>query len=125
MATPVLKATSLDRALAFYTGTLGATLAWRTDPPGDPGYACVRWREHELHVSSHAGDSVFGAAVFIEVDDVDAVFSALRATGWTPRTERGPVFAGPTDQTWGTRELYVDDPDGNVLRFATLTRLDQ
>ena len=23
----------------------------------------------------------------------------------------------PIDQSWGTREFYVDDPDGNTLRF--------
>jgi hypothetical protein len=23
----------------------------------------------------------------------------------------------PTDQSWDTREFYVDDPDGNTLRF--------
>jgi hypothetical protein len=28
------------------------------------------------------------------------------------------VHAGPIDQTWGTREFYVDDPDGNTLRFT-------
>ena len=25
---------------------------------------------------------------------------------------------GPIDRSWGTRELYVDDPDGNTLRFV-------
>ena len=24
----------------------------------------------------------------------------------------------PTDQTWGTREIGIRDPDGNVLVFA-------
>jgi hypothetical protein len=28
------------------------------------------------------------------------------------------VHEGPVDQTWGTREFYVDDPDGNTLRFV-------
>lgn len=27
------------------------------------------------------------------------------------------VHEGPLNQTWGTREFYVDDPDGNTLRF--------
>jgi len=26
----------------------------------------------------------------------------------------------PVDQTWGTREFYVTDPDGNTLRFRQL-----
>jgi hypothetical protein len=28
-----------------------------------------------------------------------------------------PVHLAPLDQTWGTREVYVDDPDGNTLCF--------
>jgi hypothetical protein len=28
------------------------------------------------------------------------------------------VHAAPVDQTWGTREFYVSDPDGNTLRFT-------
>jgi hypothetical protein len=26
----------------------------------------------------------------------------------------------PTDQTWGNREMYVQDPDGNTLRFLMI-----
>jgi hypothetical protein len=28
------------------------------------------------------------------------------------------VHEGPIDQTWGTREFYVEDLDGNTLRFT-------
>jgi catechol 2,3-dioxygenase-like lactoylglutathione lyase family enzyme len=28
-----------------------------------------------------------------------------------------PIELPPTDQTWGNREMYVNDPDGNSLRF--------
>lgn len=31
---------------------------------------------------------------------------------------RSMVHEGPIDQSWGTREFYVDDPDGNTLRFT-------
>jgi len=33
---------------------------------------------------------------------------------------KGVVIAvGPVDQTWGTREMYVRDADGNCLRFQS------
>lgn len=32
--------------------------------------------------------------------------------------EESPVHQGPIDQTWDTREFYVDDPDGNTLAFT-------
>ena len=118
MAIPIHHCADLERALAFYTNTLGASLEWRDhDPPG-PSFAAVRWRDHVIYLSSHAGDGVAGAATYVLVDDVDAVFAELRGRGYVPRADRGPVYARPTDQTWGMRELYVLDPDGNCLRFA-------
>ena len=55
------------------------------------------------------------------VDDVDAVFRKFRARGLkTPGNPDQPVevHQGPIDQTWGNREFYVADPDGNSLRFT-------
>ncbi len=109
---PTHRCADLARALAFYVGVLGAEQLWQ-----DAAYVGVRWRGIELHLSTNLGDGAPGAATVIRVDDVDAVFEALKTRGYVPRTDRGPVFEGPTDQTWGTRELYVSDPDGNTLRF--------
>jgi len=111
MAIPVHCA-DIERALAFYTNILGATLEWRDrDEPG-PCFAAVRSRDH-------AGD---GTAMYLHVDDVDAVYDELRGRGFVPRTDRGPVPVSPTDQTWGMRELYVLDPDQNCLGFAAPVR---
>jgi catechol 2,3-dioxygenase-like lactoylglutathione lyase family enzyme len=56
------------------------------------------------------------------VDDVDAVFRRVRARGLkTPGDPDVPaqeVHQGPLDQTWGTREFYVEDPDGHSVRFT-------
>ena len=43
---------------------------------------------------------------------------------WTPcmpsLSLRGmKIDSGPVDQTWGTREMYVKDADGNSLRFMS------
>ena len=48
----------------------------------------------------------------------DARFAAFRARGHAlpPRPE-SPVHDGPVDQSWGTREVYIDDPSGNTLVF--------
>ncbi|WP_432327650.1 hypothetical protein ACRQ5D_30765 [Mucilaginibacter sp. P25] len=42
--------------------------------------------------------------------------------GWIPQLKESPVHQGPTDQTWGTREFYVTDTDGNTLRFCQRQR---
>jgi catechol 2,3-dioxygenase-like lactoylglutathione lyase family enzyme len=41
---------------------------------------------------------------------VDALHAELVARGVV-------IDTGPVDQTWGNREMYVKDPDGNSLRF--------
>jgi uncharacterized glyoxalase superfamily protein PhnB len=49
---------------------------------------------------------------FIWVEDVDRLYEEVFARG-------AVVQLPPTDQTWGTREAGIRDPDGNVLVFAT------
>ena len=51
-------------------------------------------------------------------EDIDALFQKFLARGLVPPNRDSPVHHGPTDQTWGTREFYVNDPDGNTLRFT-------
>jgi catechol 2,3-dioxygenase-like lactoylglutathione lyase family enzyme len=117
MAIPIHHCADLERALAFYTDVLGAQVQWRDDD-AIPRFASIKWREHEIYLSSHSGDSVAGSATYFPVPDVDEVFATLKSRGYVPPTG-DQVHAAPTDQTWGMRELYVKDPDGNSLRFAT------
>jgi len=63
-----------------------------------------------LHVSSFSGDGASGGVVRFEVEDVDKLHAEL--------VEKGVrIDTGPVDQTWGTREIYVKDSDGNSIRF--------
>ena len=55
-------------------------------------------------------------------EDVDALFAKFLERGLKPAKPESPVHQGPTDQTWGTREFYVDDPDGNTLAFTQSRR---
>ena len=64
-----------------------------------------------LHLSSFSGDGVAGGVVYVGVEEVDALHAELLAKGVT-------IDSGPVDQTWGNREMYVRDPDGNSIRFA-------
>ena len=57
------------------------------------------------------------------VDDIDRLFHSLIARGLTtPGKPDSPVEESPVDQTWGMREFYVKDPDGNSLRFGSPMR---
>jgi catechol 2,3-dioxygenase-like lactoylglutathione lyase family enzyme len=109
----VLHVASAARAEAFCCDRLGFEkgFAYRLDPArADPCYLGLVRDQARLHVSSFAGDSVAGAAVYLLVDDVDRLHEELRANGVAIELE-------PTDQTWGNREMYVRDPDGNCIRF--------
>lgn len=117
MAIPLLRCLDVPVSLQFYTDVLGAVVKWRDDDTA-PRFAAIDWRGHELYLSQHAGDGVIGSATYLPVPDVDEVFATLLRRGYVPPSG-DQVHAAPTDQTWGMRELYVRDPDGNSLRFAT------
>jgi hypothetical protein len=87
----------------------------------DPSVSVLMRGGSLLLLSSHGGDGTFGQAVAVLTDNVDALFQRFRTRGLkTPGNPDAPmeVHEGPIDQSWGTRELYVNDPDGNTLRFV-------
>lgn len=48
--------------------------------------------------------------VHFHSDDLDATFEKLRASD-------AEIVQEPTDQPWGTRDLAVRDPSGNLVRI--------
>ena len=112
---PVVRCRDMKISLPFYTGVLDFI---RIDGDEDSGYAVLSRAGDRLFLSTGAGDGEFGQAVVVMTEDVDALWAKFRSRGHVPPDREGPVHQGPTDQTWGTREFYVDDPDGNTLRFT-------
>jgi uncharacterized glyoxalase superfamily protein PhnB len=113
LAIPVLRVASSIAAEEFYCGRLGFAVrfAYRADEGRpDPCYLGLARDQAQLHLSSFSGDSVPGACAYVLVDDVDALYEELRRKGVR-------IDLAPTDQTWGNREMYVRDLDGNSLRF--------
>lgn len=118
---PTVRCRSMRTSLAFYTAVLDFERVGGDDDPGDPSFSVLSRDGDQLFLSSHGGDGAFGQAIVITTDDVDALFRKLRQRGLsTPGNPDAPeqVHEGPIDQTWGTREFYVEDPDGNTLRFT-------
>ncbi len=120
---PVFYSSDLARSLAFYTQVLEFELRY-------PEY-----RELALHngvvdlvcngavvqLSIHMGHNPSASSANLELEtaeEVDAAFPRLTARG-LDQSHRAdsPVHLAPLDQTWGTREFYVNDPDGNCLCF--------
>ncbi|MFC5342512.1 bleomycin resistance protein [Brevundimonas staleyi] len=116
---PVVKSSAILRSIAFYTEVLDFELVGVWPEPADPAFSILMRDEAELHLSSHSGDGAYGGSVTVLTDEVDALFVRFKARGLdTSAKPDSPIHQGPTDQTWGTREFCVDDPDGNRVCFT-------
>jgi len=117
---PTVRCRSMRAALAFYTGVLDFERVDGDDTLDDPSFSVVMREGAPLFLSSHRGDGTFGQAIAVLTDDLESLVRKFRMRGLqTPGNPNAPqaVHEGPIDQSWGTREFYVDDPDGNTLRF--------
>jgi catechol 2,3-dioxygenase-like lactoylglutathione lyase family enzyme len=116
---PTLRCRAMREAVAFYTQVLDFECAGTWPAEGDPAYGVLRREGDELHLSSHSGDGAAGQAVVVLTAQADALFAKFLARGLDASAKpHSPVHQGPVDQTWGTREFYVDDPSGNTIRFV-------
>jgi catechol 2,3-dioxygenase-like lactoylglutathione lyase family enzyme len=113
LAIPLLHVSNSAQAEEFYCSRLGFRrhFAYRVDDTrADPCFLGLSRDGVWLHLSSFSGDGVSGGVAGFLVDDVDALHAELVA-------KHVAIALVPTDQTWGNREMYVRDADGNTLRF--------
>jgi uncharacterized glyoxalase superfamily protein PhnB len=99
-AVPVFHISNSAEALKFYCEKLGFRHEFShraIEAQADPCYSGVSRDGIWLHLSSFSGDAVVGGVANIIVENVE-----------------------PVNQTWGSREMYVKDSDGNCLRFQQL-----
>jgi uncharacterized glyoxalase superfamily protein PhnB len=114
-AIPVIAVSDSARAEDYYCRVLGfeKMFAYRPDPAKpDPCYLGVARDGVWLHLQSYKPERAGKTDAFLWVADVDVLHDEVAARG-------AVVQLPPTDQSWGTREAGIRDPDGNVLVFAT------
>jgi catechol 2,3-dioxygenase-like lactoylglutathione lyase family enzyme len=110
---PTIRCMDIKRSISFYTEILD----FEALNPGS--YNVLIRNKARLDLSFHSGDGVFSSRVLIIVDDVDQLYQKLIARGLDLSGKKdSPVHQSPVNQTWGMREFYADDPDGNTVRFA-------
>lgn len=115
----VLIVSDLDRALAFYTGTLGLELQHRAGEYAQMKAGTTRLslytRDAMAKTLGMDVDTPAASAPAFElgfkVRDCDAAFGELVAAG-------AAVVVPPTTRSWGQRTAYVRDPDGNLIELA-------
>ncbi len=106
---PVLRVNDIDVSLDYYIRVLGFEQDWRDDD-GSSFASVSRGRCHLFLTVSDQGNP--GSWMWIGVSDVDALHEELLGRG-------ARVRHPPTNYPWGSRELHVEDPDGNELRFGS------
>ena len=114
---PVFKVSSMQAAIRHYTQVLDFVLTCPEDTV-DSLVVDLGHEQTEFQITTIESDTLFGSVANVHVDDVDALFAKYKSRGLQSDKLRSPVHQGPVDQTWGRRELYVTDADGNTLRFC-------
>jgi catechol 2,3-dioxygenase-like lactoylglutathione lyase family enzyme len=115
----------LTASVKFYTKILDFVLENGETVPADSFVIWLRRKGAYLMLTREGGP--YGTIVVVTTDDVDGDFRRFRERGLrTPGDPNDPklVHEGPIDQTWGSREFYVEDRDGNTLRFTQWLHAD-
>lgn len=116
LAVPLLHVSDSAAAIEHYCGCLGFQLEFTHRPRGvetDPCYLGISRDNVWMNLSSFPGDGVAPGVANLIVDRVDALHREFIAKGVA-------IDLSPIDQTWGSREMYVKDRDGNSLRFLQI-----
>ncbi len=115
---PLFKCKDLTKSIDFYTRVLDFELKYKTALPSD-GVVDLIKGNIELQLTIFEREQLLGSVVNIWVDEVDQLFKKYLDRGLDITAKiNSPVHQGPLNQTWGTREFYINDPDGNTLRFC-------
>lgn len=119
--TPVLVVDDVEPCLRFWTEKLGFTA--ENQVPGDNGklvFASARAGDVEVMYQTRASvlaerpdaaDEVVGhsTVLFVTVDDLDPIATAVSGA---------PIVKPRHDTFYGSTELYVKEPGGNLVGFA-------
>jgi uncharacterized glyoxalase superfamily protein PhnB len=123
--TPVLVVDEVEPCLRFWTERLGFVA--ENEVPGDDGklvFASAKAGDVEVMYQTRASvlaerpDAAgelagHSAVLFITVPDLDPIETALAGA---------PIVKPRHDTFYGTTELYVKEPGGNVVGFAQFKR---
>jgi len=114
----LLKVSNMRAAIKHYTEVLDFVMTWREDTPDSP-VVDLGHEEMEFQITTHENERLFGSVIYVYVSDVDSLFAKYKSRGLDSSGKpNSPVHQSPVDQTWGRREFYVTDADGNTLRFC-------
>jgi uncharacterized glyoxalase superfamily protein PhnB len=111
-STPILRIFDEEKAKEFYLQFLEFELDWEHRFEDDfPLYMQISYGSCLIHLSEHHGDCCPGAAIRIEVENLELLHSNLISKKYK--------YARPGIETtpWNTLEVRIGDPFGNRIVF--------
>ncbi len=107
-ACPLLASADISASTAWYRDKLGFSVKLALNEYG------IVERDHvELHFwlckERHIAENT---SAYIRVEGIDDMHRAMQPAG------EGGRITEVSNRSWGMREFYVIDPDGNLLRFG-------
>ncbi|WP_341862529.1 VOC family protein [Gymnodinialimonas sp. 57CJ19] len=116
---PIVPVSDLTTSLAFYTQRLGFT---HEVGKADDGYGLVRRGALMVAFVNAADEAALAAtanniSAQMWVDDLDGYWTEI-----APRLADLPEgrVRAPFDQSYGTREFHIKDPDGFLMLFTQM-----
>lgn len=106
---PILNVKDFAASMDYYVNKLGFTKKWDWGSP--PTFGCVERGNAALFFCQGA-QGKRGNWMQIFLDDVDALHEEYKASG-------AIIRQAPINMPWGTREMNVEDLDGNRLRMGS------
>ena len=108
---PILSVKDVAASIRYYVDCLGFKKHWEWGDP--PTFAAVTRDAVEIYLCKDTQGHP-GTWVYVAVEDVDALYAELLASG-------AEIRQPPTNLPWHMRELNVADLDGHRIRFGTPT----
>ena len=94
-----------ERSRRFYRDVLGLAVAREFGPADDPGLVFFAGGGFVEVSGRGEPGGLTGAALWLQVRDVEAEHRRLRAAG-------AAVLREPQQEPWGLVEMWLEDPDG-------------
>jgi catechol 2,3-dioxygenase-like lactoylglutathione lyase family enzyme len=113
---PMLAVADMEETLAFYTTVLGFSAIMQS-----PEYSIVERSEATLHFMKAADESVLQAVrghteIYIEVDDIASLWAHVQT--FREKYKLRDLF----DQSYGTTEFHIGDPNGCLVFVGQKTK---
>lgn len=109
--TPMLNVADAAVTVAWYQG-IGFEVVNTYEEGGAINWAWLRRGGVNVMINQRAlpRETATGVNLYIDVDDVDALWADLK--------DRVTVSEAITDQFYGMRDFWIEDPNGTILGFG-------